>query len=217
MAFLTGLHQLSKAQISITPNTVIVDEVDFEEFDVVGHSMFKNESNRSGTYIWERTVIEMTEGWNTAVCDVNICYSPAVGSAEFSVEAESQGILDVHVYPGGIEGSAIIQLRVYDTTNEENEVIAYYYFNQLPTSTVERINNKIRIYPNPVSDQLFIDSNSELVDFIEIHNIQGQVVHAQKMFSGNCLLVSHIPGGNYILRMFDKDRRPLSVNLLIKQ
>lgn len=217
IAFLTGLHQLSKAQISITPNTVVIEEVDIEEFDVVAHSIFKNESNRPGTFVWERTIMEISEEWTTAVCDVNTCYNPVVSTAEFDLEAESEGILDVHVYPGGVEGGAIIKLLVYDITSEENEAIAYYYFNRQSTSTVERINNKIKTYPNPVSDQVFIEAESNLVDYVEICNIQGQVVHAQKMFSENSIFIPHIPGGNYILRMFDKDKNPLSVNLLVKQ
>lgn len=216
LAFLTGLHQLSKAQISITPNSVVLDEVDIEEFDVVAHSIFRNESNRPGTFVWKRTVLEISEDWTTAVCDVNTCYNPVVNTAEFDLGAESEGILDVHVYPGGFEGAAIIELLVYDITNEANEAKGYYYFNRQATSTVERINNKLKIYPNPVSDQVFIEAESGIVDFVEIHNIQGQVVHAQKMFSGNNLYVSHIPSGNYILRMFDKDNNPLSVNLLVK-
>jgi len=215
LTFLVGIHQLTKAQISISPNPVN-QEVDPQEFDVVGKSLVKNESARLASFKWERTILEMSADWACAVCDVNLCYTPTVNTAEFDLEGGEEGTLDVHVYPGGFEGAAIVHIVVTDLANDEITETGIFLFNQT-TSTVERINDKIKIYPNPVSTELYIDQTSNKVDKVELLNIQGQVLLSQTMFDTNLVHIGHLPSGNYLVRMYAADGNALSVNLLIKQ
>jgi len=215
LTFMVTIHQLTKAQISITPNPVN-QVVDPEEFDVVAKSLVKNESARSSNFRWERTIVEMTEDWACAVCDVNLCYTPSVSTADFELGGGEEATLDVHVYPGGFEGSAIVHILVTDLSNPEIRETGIFLFNQT-TSTIERINNKIKIYPNPASSELFFEFSENQIEKIEVLNIQGQVLLSQQMFGSNTLHIGHLPSGNYLVRMFGTAGKSLSLNLLTKQ
>ena len=213
-----AIHQLSKAQITIVPATVVVPEVDPEEFDVVGKSMVKNTSARPSVFIWEREVLNITEGWATAVCDLNACYPPNVNSAEFNLDANEEGILDVHVYPDGIEGSATIRVKVSDKANPEVNFTATYLFNQTNNvTTVERITNAIRTFPNPTQDWLTIDyTEAPNVHQIELVNMKGQSVLNQVLFGSNQIHISHLPTGSYVARLYNADGKVISANLIAK-
>jgi hypothetical protein len=214
------IHQLSKAQITIVPSTVVVPEVDPQEFDVVGKSIVKNTSSRGSIFVWEREILSITEGWATAVCDLNACYPPNVNTAEFNLDAGAEGILDVHVYPDGIEGSATISVKVSDKLNpEEVNFTAIYIFNESSTSvpTVEKITNAIRLFPNPAHDWLSIEQTEAVkVHQIELINMKGQSILNQVLFGSNQIHINHLPTGKYIARLFNADGALLSANLISK-
>ena len=60
---------------------------------------------------------------------------------------------------------------------------------------------ELAVFPNPASQQLYVDSDSE-IDEIEMVDITGRVVLRQRNLSGSTHLVSvaHLPSGLYILR-----------------
>ncbi len=202
-------------QISISPNPVIVDDIDYTIVDIPGNSIITNESGMAHTFTWTRSIISMTETWETAVCDITMCYLPFVESQSFVLGAGAWGNLDIHVYPNNTEGSALIQIYIEDDAEPVNSATGIYYFNQA-LSAPERLSENIKTYPNPVADILNIEAGHQ-VHRIEIFNIEGKRMLAELVNGNSAINLSGLPSGTFILRMFDGANQQISGNLLVKQ
>jgi hypothetical protein len=204
-------------QTSIEPTQVQVDDFDPNNFEAVAYSFVNNNGNVAVDYTWTRNTIDITSGWTSAVCDINQCYLDFVSSQDFTLESGSTGNLDVHLYPGGIEGSALIEVVIEDNDNEENVVTGVYLFStSLLSTTSEKITNALKIYPNPVISEFFIEG-SEDVQRIEIYNIAGKLVKQVQSFGQGSINVDNLGTGNYIVRMWDDTNAQISTNVLTVQ
>ena len=200
-------------QTTLVPNPVLVDNLDPNEFEAIAYSFVTNESSEEIEYTWTRNTIEITEGWSTAVCDLNQCYLSTVSSQDFILSADSTGNLDVHLYPAGNDGYALIEVTIEDSDNEENSVTGVYLFSSGALSAPERINNALKIYPNPVASDLFIEGG-DAVERIEIYSVQGKLVKEENLQGRGTVNVSDLQTGNYIVRMWDQSDRQVSTNVL---
>lgn len=84
-----------------------------------------------------------------------------------------------------------------DTTLQLNLVVASIHFPK---------NNNIRLFPNPVKNQFFVQS-SEMAQSYVIYSHQGKAIMAKEV-SGNWAIkqdVSELQNGNYIMKMVFKD------------
>lgn len=72
--------------------------------------------------------------------------------------------------------------------------------NSIPTTTIEKTNPRIRIYPNPVQDKLHIESNGNKFSDFEIMNIMGKVI-VQNELNDNVISLAGLSSGIYILRL----------------
>ncbi len=202
------------SQIVISPTHNYKSDFEYSDFEVVAYGTATNESSSNMNLTWLRTVVELPEGWESMVCDNNQCYTPVVDSQEFTLNAGASGSMDVHIRPHNIEGSAIIQITVWQTVNPLVADTAYYYFDKT-LSVVERLNNALKIYPNPVNDMLYVE-NGEDVARLDVYTVEGRLVKSFEGAYSNGLSLADIKSGNYIVRMFDAGNRQISTNLLIK-
>lgn len=211
------LGQLSSvsAQTVIEPNPVSVMDIDVSEFEAIGHAFAINNSEFYKNYSWQRNVIEMTEGWFSAVCDRNQCYLSGVNQASFYLDSGESGTMDVHVYPNGIEGGAIIEVRVQNDTDPEDFFVATYFFNQT-LSVAERVTNNFKVYPNPIVENFTVEG-AENADRLEIFDITGKVVFSAKGSRTNRYNVADLRAGGYILKFYDVNNKVLSTNVLVKE
>ncbi|MGU3373649.1 DUF7619 domain-containing protein [Chryseobacterium sp. M5A1_1a] len=74
----------------------------------------------------------------------------------------------------------------------------------LATSEVKNDKNEISIYPNPVKDVLNIKSKEEIIK-AEIYDATGRIINSTNV-KGNSIYVSELYKGNYILKVFTKDK-----------
>lgn len=77
--------------------------------------------------------------------------------------------------------------------------------NNLSTSTAEIEEDFLQIYPNPVSDILFINTNQTFVDGVQLYDVQGRLVYQSQQI--NELPISHLTNGIYILKIGDTVQR----------
>ena len=196
----------------LDPDVVVLDDVASSDFEGVGYSFVFNNSDFDKNFIWERNVIDITEGWTSAVCDLNLCHLDFVNSAQFFLAAGDTGNIDVHVYPNNFEGAAVIEVSVVNATNANDGDTATFYFNTA-LNTQERITNALKIYPNPSTDYFFVEG-FENVGRLEIFNVTGKKV---REFTGNqsgSFPISGMEQGNYIVRMWDDSGKQISSNIL---
>jgi hypothetical protein len=201
-------------QLIINPNPAIISEVDITEFDVVAYTSITNESDVPRTLRWERNVISIADGWQSAVCDKVQCYLPHVSSQTFPMDGNETANLDVHVYPANKEGAAIIEITVTDVQDESVTVTGQFYFNEDPNSSFERISNKIKIFPNPTQDFLFIEDFHSVAQ-LDIFSLQGQLLLSSPLSSPS-LSIAHLPQGTYVVRMRNAAGKEISTNVLKK-
>ncbi len=89
-----------------------------------------------------------------------------------------------------------------DITNSEGSV-ATFYDNVL--SQEEFLNQKLKAYPNPVVDNLFIESNNTLIQELHIYDLSGKIVLKQDSLENNQLDVSNLRQGIYIVKINTSD------------
>ncbi|MEF9477512.1 T9SS type A sorting domain-containing protein [Chryseobacterium sp. 1B4] len=76
--------------------------------------------------------------------------------------------------------------------------------NVLATAEANKENTGIAVYPNPVRDILHIQSKNEIIK-AEIYDAAGRIIRSTNV-NGNSIPVSELSKGNYILKVFMKDK-----------
>lgn len=207
--------QFSSAQTTIDPNPVALAEIDIFQFDIFAHSLVTNESSSTKNYVWTRNILHLAEGWETAVCDKNLCHGWGVGTANFNMSAGESGTLDVHVYPFMNQGYAVIEVTVAEVGNPSNSDTGTYYFNTV-TSVSERISNAIGVYPNPATNMLFIETANS-VHKIDFFGLDGKLIDSKLIMGSNSVEIGNLASGTYVVRMQDTDGNQISSNIVIKK
>jgi len=210
---------LASGQITLDPNPGVSENLDVSESDIVIYGSITNESDEVKTFTWNRAELMMTDGWGSAVCDPIQCYGVEDSSPDFDFDLEpgEPGIWDIHVYPNNIEGSAVIRVTASEVGNFSNNQTAFYYFNT-NVSVAERLNEAVKIYPNPAEELIFIDQGTTVeVSEIELYSLAGKLVVSERINSSNSVEVSTLPTGTYVARLFDADGVQVSSNVVVKK
>jgi hypothetical protein len=76
--------------------------------------------------------------------------------------------------------------------------------NVLATNEINKGNNDITIYPNPVKDLLNIQSKNEIVK-AEIYDATGRILRTTSL-NNNIINVSDLTKGNYVIKLSTKDK-----------
>jgi len=84
--------------------------------------------------------------------------------------------------------------------------------------TANNVNNisKVKIYPNPTSDRLFISSVLDLIKY-EIYDFAGQKLTGNEFNNKNYIInVNNLKKGIYILKLIDKNQKSKSIKFIIE-
>lgn len=205
------------AQITIDPNPVYLDDIDITTFDIVAYGSITNDADVAKTFTWNRTELEITDGWETAICDPNVCYGyeSNVPDDYFTLQPGESDTWDFHLYPFNTEGAAIVRVIVSEVGNFSNNQTAMYYFNQF-VGVAEVLDEAIKIFPNPATDVIRIENGYE-VQQLEMFDLTGKKVMETTVNNSNTIAVNHLPAGTYIARLFDNSGAQVSSNVLIKK
>ncbi len=202
-AFLLLSGWSAQAQIVLLSNDTVYTAGPATEFEIVAYANVRNTSESPATLRWVKLNTQVTAGWLSTICDVNLCYPDNVDSADFTLAGNSIGNVDGHFYPNNIVGNGTLRVRVYEISNPSNSVIVTF----IGSTTGASVNNLskpgLKVYPVPTDNQLFIEATAafEYAD-IEIYNMIGKKV-AQFKSNGlkSRISVGHLPKGQYIIRM----------------
>lgn len=204
------------AQVTLEPQQIVVTEVSPDSTQAIGYGRVKNNADETRTYRWVRTIRSISEGWETAVCDTNLCYLPYVDSMEFELSAQLEANMNVYVYPNDLEGSAVVEVKVVDVANPEVSASAVYYFNASPSSTRKRERHKnLQVYPNPTRN-IFQVTNSEAVGKVVLFNLLGRELKSFSYIPGDLYRMDNLPKGTYLVQFQDRDGRILVTRVLNK-
>ncbi len=213
---------LSQDLVTIMPNPVdTIFQVDGarlvngEPFDLVANATITNNTNDTLLIRWERNVVNIPNGWETKICDENLCYVEFVNSnidielmleEPLILEPNTSSNLDVHFVPNGLVGSGKVEVEVA-LASESNNVIAVGEYNvevvTTSTSTKQLEKNAIKIYPNPSGDYLTLSSTNG-VDRMIVYNMVGRAVRSFDVDSDNMYDISELSNGIYLISLYDR-------------
>ena len=216
IAFLLQFSFSLSAQLTITPNPAIVEDVDITLGEVIASGVIKNGFEEAKDLVWTRKIIMLSENWTTAVCDKNACYLTTTETAEFNLAAGEENTMNVYIYPENNEGMAIVEVTVTDKNDDNISVKGTYYFNATPNSTREITGAAVAIYPNPTNGRFRV-ANAPGLQKAEMFSMTGQKVYRAQLSNGDWLSIQHLPRGTYLLRLIDENRQTLSTRLVHKQ
>ncbi len=214
--FLSAQFAFAQNAFVIDPNPVIVTDVPANEFEAVGHSEAINMTNETMQVRWTRNVISMTEGWQSAICDKNQCFFPSVSSQPFEFLGGEAALLDVHVYPNGIVGSAVIEVRLVNIADTTQSATGVYYFNQSPNGTLDVRYESVKVYPNPTQG-LFTISEVTQVERVDVFDLSGRMVKQFQFGDGQWYNISELPQGTYHLRLLGSNGQTLVTRMMNKE
>lgn len=212
------LAELVMAQgsgIVFNPNPSVVNGIAATAFEGVGHANAVNTTGQTFIARWTRRVVEMTPGWQSAICDKNQCYFPSVNTQTFQFLPNTDSRMDVHVYPNGVEGSAVIEVLLVNTVDSTQSAVGLYQFNQSTTGTTEVSRELVKVYPNPTQG-LFTIAEVDRVSRVEVFNLAGRLVKQFHYGDGQWYNISDLPRGSYLLRLLGGDGKTVVTRLMNK-
>mgnify|MGYP002076073804 CR=1 FL=1 len=212
--FLFSIRLGSQTVLVISPATSSVT-VKSTDLDVAAKASLKNTSQDTIIVKWTRKIENITQGWSSAVCDKNFCYIPTVDSMRLIMAPGETSNMDIHVYPGGISGSAKVSLTIEQIARPETRINATYLFNQ---STPIKSDDKdaIQLYPNPTQDYFMVNSPT-VIGKIELYNITGEKAKVYYAYKNKRYYIDDIPSGIYMVRLFNLQEEILKTVILKKR
>lgn len=223
IASVTGTMNVGAAADCDAEHPMPVMEIHGTADDVVSYD---------GTVFFESTpnVVSYWTGFNN--CDTN-----AIVTEIPDIDPEDGSTVEHQLYPGGDNGVVVEHYKIIDgghtwpgnflggagTNNDIDasaEVWAFFskydingLISPVAVEALIEVSPVVNIYPNPVRDFLFIESNEALPVHYELYNPMGKLLFSGKMFLSKLKLdLTGVLSGIYIFRIGNKNFKVLKTD-----
>ena len=213
--FLFGAANFITAQsvISLNPQPAsIMGTVD--EPDVAADAVITNETPNTIHMKWDRQIINLTSGCETAVCDPNTCWARFIDTRTFDMDPYEEGDMLVHFYNNGAPCEGIVHVVITNLDDTTDVTTGVYLLNQL-SGTIDLPAANVVLFPNP-STGYFSLENAENVATIRIFSLDSREVATFMPSQNNVYAIQHLAAGNYVIALGDKNGRTFQVLELSK-
>ena len=207
---------LGFAQVSFEKDTTEMIYVDKDVFDYSAKNAIVNNSRNADdtVFIWYRTE-SIPTGWETAICEDELCHPTSTSTNEFSVGHGKTFDFKFNFYPYGVKdcGSGdIVLVSKMNPSNRDSFHAAICTFD--PTASVEEVSTKISIYPNPAKDYIVVNTGNNDEIRVAIYDILGNKYLEETTFSGRRLNIASLNSGVYILKTIGNNTQTKVFNKL---
>lgn len=116
-------------------------------------------------------------------------------------------------------GGGTLRVRVFDANNPSDGDTCTWIVQTAPVGISDNAQEDIfEFYPNPATDQLWIEAKDNLLERFEIITLDGKVLRNESlsMISTGVIDLEGIPTGVYFIRLTDAANRTSSKRLVIK-
>ncbi|MBK8488496.1 MAG: T9SS type A sorting domain-containing protein [Chitinophagales bacterium] len=144
--------------------------------------------------------LELPADWNFSIC-TDVCYPPGIDSVTMVIEPGDSMLLSVHFYTSEIPNEfSSITMELQNQKIFENRTAFAVNACTTEKETVEEEATVIELYPNPASEQLFINSADAFITDVQLYQINGQLMYENNS-SANAIQmdVRNFPVGIYFL------------------
>ncbi|MEX0813250.1 MAG: T9SS type A sorting domain-containing protein [Chitinophagales bacterium] len=223
---------------SVWAQTFVVDEDSVfksgyadNEFIIVKNNLETPSDFDTVRIRWERIVEDIPSEWGgTRICDNKICHGKTVGVSPIPavISGEKKNNIDVYFIPDSTEGEGVVHLRVWNEDNPSNSDTLVFTAKaegyNIETSTEDKIsdNPKIKVYPNPARDFIYLRDLPYNKDVnVEVYNILGRKMLSESFNSGSSATeqridINDLQKGIYLVRVFDDQMNIIATHSISK-
>jgi hypothetical protein len=188
-----------------------------DSFEVVLKSTLKNTSTKPKTIVWTRVYQTISPTWTAAVCDKNACWATRVNTETFTLAAGEESNIDVHLYPNGVTGSAIVNVVIADKDSANVSIVGRYGFNlAVATQDLKNAFPEIQIYPNLTPQYFSIKDEENKVFEAVVFDELGRQLKVFKKPNNSELSIAELKAGNYFIGLFNQKKEVMKMVLLVK-
>lgn len=186
--------------------------------DTEAHVDLINLSNAEITVKWERTVVSITPGCQTQVCDPILCYLPTVSSKTFPLAANDTAMMIVHFLNfSGEPASALVHLKFTNLSNPADTVTAVYTFTGVSSSKDLTPVPAVKVFPNPAADYFQIAEVDQAAAYIRLYDRNGRQVSFLNAAPNQRYNIADLPAGMYILSVEEENGKILQAGEIYKR
>lgn len=187
--------------------------------DVEGHIVIHNPTNAVQPIKWERTIVNITSGCHTQVCDLNYCYIATVSTKTFNISPDSTGNIIVHfVNEDLLEGAtALVHLKMSNVNNPADSAVITYLFTPETSGTKDGLPAaNVKLFPNPTTDYFLLE-NAEAVQRIRLFSLDSREAARFTATPGQSYSLAGLPSGTYLLALEDKNGQVFQALSVVKK
>lgn len=211
-AVFTAVGAQTTSVFQVTPNPVdTVGDAD----DIGAHATIKNLTANTINLRWERQVISITPGCETAICDPVTCYSRTVNARNLNMDPNEEGELIVHFYTAGAFCEGIVHIKIKNLNNTADSTVAIYKLNQ-SSSSKELPAAQVKIFPNPFATYIALEQSAE-VSAVRIFSLEGREVLRLEGNPNGVYSLDDLTAGVYVLALEDKNGKVFQASEITKR
>lgn len=157
---------------------------------------------------WTKIYEDIPTGWDYSLCDKGTCYPgfPISGTMVTLITPTDSGLLDVNVDPFSLTGTLTVRFYVYETSAPLAGDTLTWILTSQTTGKEEITSTDFKLYPNPCTEYIQIDLQTELSDALYIYDLNGHIILQKPMIQNNERIdVSNMTPGTYILELRGKN------------
>ena len=203
---LAGITQATaQGAFHLTPSPSNVDAPQTVS-DTAAETVIGNLTSDTVFIKWERTVINITQGCWTQICDPIYCYSATVSTKTFFLKAGETKPMTVHFMNDGEQFCcALVHIKLTNLDNLNDTLTGIYLLNtNCAVGTADLAGNDIRLFPNPVTESFSLD-HAEAVSRIRVFSLEGRQVAVFETGQQNSYSLAGQPVGTYLLALENKN------------
>lgn len=210
----------------ILKGQVVVDPVNFvltgnpAQTDIPYHIQVTNTTNETINIFWSKRMSNQPAQWSSWICDKTTCYIPEINSCPPSkpnILAPGESFdLQVHMSPGGVEGTGDYELNVIDNLGNTITTVLGSMVISNATAVKETNDPKLTVYPNPTTDFFEVTETAGLKS-IEVFNIIGNKVRTFDSGPQKQYYVGDLSDGVYLVRLVSSSKKVLKTIRLSKR
>lgn len=225
--FLTLISVLAYSQtISLTTaDSLHLEEETTSLNDVFEHQTeIKSAAFSAAEIVWKIDSIYYPSAWELSLCDIAFCpiITDTTGTNTFTLPGKESSLLKMGYTPNGVSGSSYVRVKIIAEGTSDEPLIMIYTAKITANieSSINKIsnNNALSLYPNPVTDKLYLTANeNEAIQQIIIYNVIGkQVLNSEMNANTKTINVSNLDNGIYIVKMISKKGEAYSQSFVKK-
>lgn len=162
---------------SITPDDTIIGTVPFND---IYHFTIEQNNETSDTlyFSWQKIIVEHPPEWEAFLCDNATCFADFPDSGTMSpTYPDEYGFLSVGINPGSSEGEAFVRYEVWEASTPEQIDTLTWIINAVTNTEIDNLQkNTLCVFPNPASNEIFLQTNIEEGFYWELTDLTGKKI-----------------------------------------